>query len=379
MNVKDIFIHVGHPKTGSSYIQCALAQSKTILEQHDFQYPIDALRYRKALNNEITAGNFVSPIYNVKKFLQIEPITASKVLLSSESLCHALFNENIYEDLKEVFPKARIYILLFVRDPIEHAISAYQQYIKSEHKVFSIDEFLPGYNPVGNLLTFLETVRKHSDIDLCVFNYSRHRDEVLSCVEQWLNFHHNTLVRPARKRINRSMNLSELALQKAFNLYGYETGPIISNALCEQLPNINHETPRITKSIMDGFCERMQKTIDRLNEFIPKSEHLTLDTSLNASSFKIKNDKNDAYSFSSQQLSVIANSISTELEKLKSELHHETVDKLICKLELYIVKNDIEGLRRCINFTSTVLTQLGETHSLYDILNEKVKDAKLML
>ena len=55
-NQKILFLHIGHPKTGTSALQVFLAQNREILLQHNLDYPPIG-KYEEAFEGGIAAGN----------------------------------------------------------------------------------------------------------------------------------------------------------------------------------------------------------------------------------------------------------------------------------------------------------------------------------
>jgi len=371
MSKSTIYIHVGYRKTGSSYIQTSLALSKELLFAQDFQYPIDQLRYKKAINHEITAGNLVSPVHSVADFLKFEKICKPNLIISSETLFKDLFQQGILDNLLKVFPKSTIKILLFIRDPIEHALSAYHQNIKSEGKVYTIEEFLSSYEPLGYLPAFLDTARE-KNITLDILNYSRHKHKLIVCIEDWLGLKRDTLKRPRVKRINRSLTASELAFQKAFNSQKVGTGTMISNALCEHLPHIRHETPFISKDCLYQFAARMQEQISELNKKIPVAEHFRIETDFDKYPENSPQPAAHSYTFSEQQLAVLATSICSELKMLEGKILTQRAEKYIALFDHDLASQNNERIARYFNLALSLLEELTNHPLLYNQLADRI-------
>ena len=132
---KDIYIHVGPPKTGTSAVQKWLNSNQPILQKQGVLYPshtIDA--------NGVSSGN-VNCIYDIddKKQIQLNKARLdilirdfqashfSTLLLSSEFFFRQM------EELKQLIPSAKF--IAYIRNPIETKESGYNQSVKRHFQV----------------------------------------------------------------------------------------------------------------------------------------------------------------------------------------------------------------------------------------------------
>ncbi|MFT7261331.1 MAG: hypothetical protein ACI9MS_003205, partial [Glaciecola sp.] len=132
---KEIYIHVGPPKTGTSAVQKWLSSNQAILQKQGVLYPshsVDA--------NGVSSGN-VNCIYDIddKKQIQlnkdrldilIRDFQASQfsiLLLSSEFFFRQM------EELKRLIPDAKF--IAYIRNPIETKESGYNQSVKRHFQV----------------------------------------------------------------------------------------------------------------------------------------------------------------------------------------------------------------------------------------------------
>src|SRR5699024_2202324 len=126
---------------------------------------------------------------------------------------------------------------LFIRDPIEHASSWYQQSIKRAGNTGSIDswyetEYIDPIR-VGNII---DLVAHEPNIDLTVWNYSKRKHDLLALVAQWLDIPADSLATPPHAVVNRSLTSGELEMQRAINRYLGRSGRLVSDRLCNRLP-----------------------------------------------------------------------------------------------------------------------------------------------
>ena len=132
---KDIYIHVGPPKTGTSAVQKWLISNQPFLQQQGVLYPshsVDA--------NGVSSGN-VNCIYDIddKKQIQLnnkrldillsdfQASQFSILLLSSEFFFRQM------EELKRLIPNAKF--IAYIRNPLETKESSYNQSVKRHFQV----------------------------------------------------------------------------------------------------------------------------------------------------------------------------------------------------------------------------------------------------
>ena len=144
---KKLYLHVGHGKTGSSYIQSILSTHRqSILDNLCINYP----SFDKDLSAEgkISSGNgaiFLNDPTNIENVDQGS--RGSSVLYSSEFLFlrqRAWLNSKVIKELLSFYEN--IEILVFIRDPHEMLSSAYQQAVKRGGYTKSVDDFIMGFD-----------------------------------------------------------------------------------------------------------------------------------------------------------------------------------------------------------------------------------------
>lgn len=271
-----IYFHIGIGKTGSSFLQSSLALAGDVLDDAGLFYPIDADEAERVAKGYISSGNM-----RVKKGLPQSGIhapavqKAARVLFSNESLHHMMRRSKQFTSrIRKPFPEARMEFLVYIRDPLDHAISAYQQAVKRSGYTGTCAEFLREYDHPLHLIDLAERL---SEIDghLTVVNYSRHRDNLLGTLETWLGLPEGSLPKPKIGQVNRSLTLGELELQRVFNQYmGQRAARVISTPLCNQLPDIRSDQPALSMADLDSFLTRMDDIVQdpRLLALIPESE-----------------------------------------------------------------------------------------------------------
>ncbi|MGB2011224.1 MAG: hypothetical protein ACPHYF_06820 [Akkermansiaceae bacterium] len=305
---KEIILHVGHGKTGSSYIQSALAVSIDRLKSLGIAYPNHA-SFSRASAGHISSGNLKSTDDQVLNNL-VRAIFQSKndkVLLSYEGLFNnILSNEEAFATTLKGF---KVRIILFIRDPLEHMLSAYNQSIKRGRNTHSLEKFATRYNMPSRVGRFIKFC-KDQNYDLNVINYSKNKAILLQVFERAINIPLSSLNIPPIATINRSLSISELEVQRLFNLhYTGQSFKFISDTLCNELPDMRSEQILLSGKATSAFISRMSKDIDLINEVIDAQHHYSLPPDT-----PIRNEMADnKFVFTGEQLEILVASICKKL------------------------------------------------------------------
>lgn len=312
MQPQQILMHVGHGKTGSSFLQSVLANSIDTLSEGGVAYPIERRAAERARAGRITSGNILPGPEQFSQLLSDgwEGPT-DRLLLSSERFFHKMRPSGFLEGVRKVLPDADLCVLIYIRDPLDHAVSTYQQLIKRHGYVEDFDTFLDTYHipqRVAEFIAFVETMGG----TVRARNYSRISGDLKASLENWLGFAEGSLKSASMQPVNRSMTASELALQMAFNRhYGASSARFISDLLCEELPEIRAERPPVSSEALERFLKRMARKIGEFDfgDRLPKGEGYRLPTLEEARArFEAPSDT-ALYTFTAAQLDALARSV----------------------------------------------------------------------
>ncbi|MEI6798764.1 MAG: hypothetical protein WCO04_06050 [Pseudomonadota bacterium] len=272
---------------------------------------------------KITSGNFWPRAGAIEALVdEFVKSGLDRLLISSESIFDVIGAKEtkFIGHLRAFFPDAKINMLCFVRDPVDHAISAYQQMVKRGGYRGSFSGSLLQYDVIPKCRTVFSRL-KDADVSFKVFNYSRHEKRIALDIEDWLGLPSGSLETPLVDRVNRSMTRAELKLQSEFNKYfGAFASQIISDPLCNLLPNVKSEIPEISLKELSEFVDRVRDDLQKakLEDFMPSEEvPLLLDAETYLSQFAVS-EQNHVYGFSAHQIEIIVESIATSLHKLKT-------------------------------------------------------------
>lgn len=123
-NRQNIILHIGHGKTGSSYIQSSLALSVGPLREAGVEYP-EVEPFARAKRGGIGSGNlgYAKAFVQTVKSVARRHAKASRLLFSSDFLFHWIAEDG--ETLATLQKSFDVTVALFTREFLAHAISMY--------------------------------------------------------------------------------------------------------------------------------------------------------------------------------------------------------------------------------------------------------------
>ncbi|WP_153914057.1 hypothetical protein [Shewanella sp. TC10] len=301
--MRTLYLHVGQDKTGSSYIQSALVNSLKELHENKLFYPVNR-KILLAKEGKISSGN--AGLLSNSELVAFKDLEDNEsILISGEQLFRLIPQDDFLVTLNEFKNKyniGRVKCLLYIREPMEHLSSAYQQAIKRGGYSGTIEEFAPTYMHTKKVYNFVKFCNESKDFELKIFNYSKRKNKLIESFEIWLGIKQTTLKTPEIKTVNRSLTRAELEFQRIVNVKLGKVGSFVSDALCETLPQIKSEKvnvpidlQKIVLKKLTSFCEY----IDRYSINEGESDTYSMD-------FIPEEKFTDNYSFSAEQIGVIA-------------------------------------------------------------------------
>ena len=202
-----LYLHIGHWKTGSSWIQSSLQLSHAALKEQGIDYPLGrGVRLNNTETFLDTSGNasdlFETEMEFIAALAANRPSDNRSLLLSSEFIFHGILKEKLALERALQHGFDRVKVLLFIRDPVGHAVSHWQQMIKSNglHRV-SLEDHFGLYNKPAGVKAIVDQMNRSEGVALTVLNYSRCKDRLLEAVAAWLDVPTETLVVPAVARL----------------------------------------------------------------------------------------------------------------------------------------------------------------------------------
>ena len=329
--MKEVLIHIGHGKTGTSYVQSVLAINKDRLAEFGILYPEnDSLNAARA--GKITSGNIsfreAWPKEVISSLSTSEEI--HKIVFSSEFIFHRFFED--MESLNKLKDMCNLKILMFVRNPIEMAMSSYGQDVKRAGETCTPDEYLFKDIHLNKSLDIIKFLKKEN-INHSIYNYSNHRDELIKIFSKELAVYRKMKFSlPRAKTVNRSLTRSEMVLQKRLNeLMGNKSSKIFSDEMCQGAPEVPSTPPILNVVSIEKFRDQNASVVDEVNSYIPRKEMISLDYSVEANE-SINLD--DVHSFSTEQLNIIADVLCREAKNnFAAEAMVDTIRDIALKME----------------------------------------------
>lgn len=333
INFESIYLHIGHGKTGSSFVQSALALAVGPLAEHGIIYPLEPDVAERARSGLITSGNFWPREGAVEALVDsAKQMDGKKLLISSE----VLFNEfggkgtPLMKQLAALSVNRNV--LLFLRSPVDHAVSLYQQQVKRGGATNTLADFLTTYSLPLRTILVLNRLKDHG-FKVTIRDYNRHKKELAAVFENWIGLPKDSLPKPPHGVVNRSMTNAELELQRKIN--AYVDGPqkwVLSDALCNKLPDIKSEVPFLEHEALKTFIERMNKQMssEEYQALVPEEERPRIGSfEDHAGKFPTAESMENLH-ISREQLSVIGDALGQELakaSKLRKQLKHLKEEK----------------------------------------------------
>ncbi len=200
----------------------------------------------------------------------------------------------------------KLNILLFTRDPVSHAASLYQQSIKRDGKFHSIEHIFESYDTPKKVANFIEAADCDNFCDITVFNYSRNKGDLVGRLADWLGLDKDGFLLPKKETINRSLTESELYVQSVFNRYLGKCCGLISDPLCELLPDVKSDVILPDYAVQMDMVNRLKSYILSVNSMFPDEAYRcdAVESGRSISGEKV---------FSKEQLDVICESLAKRI------------------------------------------------------------------
>lgn len=218
--MKELYIHIGLSKTGSSAIQSWLSLNTKKLQQQGLYY---ADLSPSAKEGKITAGNGVLLFHacNAENWEEVERLLLSvyfngnnKAIISSETLQN--ITPTAIEKIKLIADKNKIetQIIAYARSVYELLYSNYLQGVKRHGFTFRFGEKEGmGYKPQR---LFLENYSKVFKSKLRVLNYDSYKNNIYNSFADLLSINAKSFI-VKNKKVNRSLTFIESEVLRKMN------------------------------------------------------------------------------------------------------------------------------------------------------------------
>lgn len=307
---KTVILHVGYGKTGSSALQSSFALSQDSLLQNGIHYP-SSERTDAARQGQITSGNApVTQIMDRYDQSVEEHPEATSVLLSNEGFFqHLMAEPGVLQQFAD--RGVSVQIILYVRDPLKHAISLYGQGIKRGGETGDLARSVLSYRMPLVVGQFLD-VMEQAGARVSVLNYSRCQKDLLNSFAAAIDVAPEVLVAPPVENVNRSLTPSELYLQRCFNeFWGVSSSKFVSDVLCNELPDQKPDGKLfLSREDYDQFRAHIVPILEQQNARLPAHAAYRLEAYEDV--FGENPVENTVYQFSPEQLRLLVRSVAGE-------------------------------------------------------------------
>jgi hypothetical protein len=272
----------------------------------------------------VTAGNArhsFEDFDQLDRVLSATPSETLSVLLSSEYVFRHLpdlFREDREQGYKGIDRLNRRYeftewkILLFIRDPMPFAVSAWLQLVKGHRERRRLEEFVldwPSLYP-QRVRGFIELCSELDFVKLSLFNYSRIEREIVPITAGWLGIDHNELITPKTSRINRSLTASESYVIARLNRSKLQMKDHLGKILVERLPSVESGEFTLPREIQIQFVEKVKDDMEYVANYVPDGHEYRVETLPESSG-------SDTHCFTTDQLEVILDYLTDNVSRKK--------------------------------------------------------------
>lgn len=286
--MKQIYLHIGHGKTGTSAIQACFAQAHQTLKDAGILYKYHS-SFSAAVNLKISSGN-IDPAsdqghwfeYQVLKTLSENP-SYHTYIFSSENAFHHM--DSVLDCLDRLRGLANLHVILAVRNPADMLGSEYQQYVKRDGLAITFESFLQKrqYTCVHTCkaLSVIKALEAKG-VSLSLFNFSQLGLSITRTIVDVIGIGHLVDAdKLSAARVNRSMTMSELQILILTNyLYGKHAGALLSDTLVNSLPDIQSEPMQFSSTSLRLISTRMMPFVDDINRRLDPLMPLVLSSCL---------------------------------------------------------------------------------------------------
>jgi translation initiation factor 2 beta subunit (eIF-2beta)/eIF-5 len=282
--MRKIFLHIGLPKTGTSYLQSSFAINAIKYKEYGLIYNDYENNFNGAKLGDTTAGNALRLAKTLDNNIikNIEPYVLTDFFNSLDNNYDHLFSSEYLSvvslaSLKNFinnFDKNFKFILIaFVRDPVENVISAYLQGLKSNKN--DIESFnilcVDFVSQIKRRFNLLIGLRQH----IKLFNYDFKKYSLIHCLDN-LIFSKLISIHPEKKIINPSLNYQKSEIVRLLNNFNinFKTEELDKYIYSSKTDIDQIKTFPISKSLREKIYKDLSAEIKEINQMLPDDEQI---------------------------------------------------------------------------------------------------------
>lgn len=244
--MEELIIHMGTPKTGSSFLQQFFVLNSKLMKDSGILYPgVENNVFIEDSNEEIN-GRLLTKIFREhqpKKYFEslpevinllssLQEFSSRKVFLSDESL--GVFPSNLWTVIAAAAEHLEIKVKVFgyFRDPSTYYASHWSQVVRKHGEKLSLIEFTEQvYLPVW--MNIIEMSHVFQNFHLSSYEQAIQEGGVEKFACKVLNINHDLCSYPKEKMVNKALSLHALtAIRMVNSEYGHVVGQKVENLLC---------------------------------------------------------------------------------------------------------------------------------------------------
>ncbi|MEM8728284.1 MAG: hypothetical protein AAGF79_00075 [Pseudomonadota bacterium] len=319
--MRTLYLHIGHSKTGSSYLQASFANSLKAMAAQGIDYP--GVPSAAASGWQISSGN--------GQRLPIDPpeaftVTGQKVFFSAEPLFRAFAMERRWTRHLAAFCAhhdiGQVEVLMFLRDPILHAESTYQQMVKRGGITEDVDPTFEQYVQPQLVCDALDRDFGPVPLRWHVFNYDRNKTALLEIAERFLGLPAGVLERGGDPVVNRSMTAGELMVLRGLNAQDPKAAQALADAWCNEVPDVDSEPAFPSRPIQKAMLRRQAEAIKEIHTRLDPAQQY--DTTLQRPA-----RHPERYFFSPRQIEVMGQVLGARTGHVTQQMHLERARRLL--------------------------------------------------
>ena len=215
-----------------------------MLGRNGIHYPISYGARTKGAKGQVTSGNRrIIDAEGWTEHLQRKP-GELHVLISFEGLFNNAARDrdqtlDEWDQWRDDLGLDRLRILLFIRNPVGHAASSFQQSTKmGRHKNRPEDFFLKFYHRPASVRTVIEAILARENVELEVRNYDRWRTQLRKVAADWLGVEESDLADVDAPSVNRSLTRAELDYLLRLNQFAPKLSYRLANSFSNAMPQL---------------------------------------------------------------------------------------------------------------------------------------------
>lgn len=288
-----IFLHVGHGKTGTSFLQSIFAKNAETLTQNGIVYSGNARVLETAAKGNTTSGNKLELLAKLKEDRPFEDDPQS-YLYSAESLFVSFQDDAFVQSCVNASKASgkQISVLMFVRDPIDFQLSTYTQGAQGRDLEYDVETHFKSHAKRNQTHLFdaiksvCEVCKTHG-FELRVFNYTHHKRNLVGIVTDFLDLDPNLVpLEVPNKRVNRSLGAMELgvsrAMRKMFTPYSTPRNENYLKQFADMTPNVKWPPLTASPENVDLFSAAIEGEMHAINSLLPPEAQYQLGSAASA-------------------------------------------------------------------------------------------------